>query len=389
MPRLLQALGLPCEQLISDQIATYKRNIRLIPLKQPSWVSAPGEQLSDEPFGFEVTTLHVDRQALDQRLFEIACARETRFIWDQVSKIEIEGERVSACQTRNGQYIVADWYIDASGQARLFAKAFGIPKIEYGHPKVCLWTYFNSAPYNEGTSFFWDDQASGYLRWIWDIPITPETTSVGFIAPAQWLQVQRRNSKTIRQILSDELARHSRFESLLAQQPNFEVLACSFCSYVNQKACGPNWLLVGEAASMPDPLTSNGASAACRHAKEAAQLIRDSREKGVLSKRQIYVYNANVLRMGRAFNHSIERMIYEWPVRRGLSAWLALKVYATFGYLINALYAKFQPQSRLSMLAFGIMFTGVWLCMEGWSLVGKVAFLIRRHRRNQRFSGNA
>ena len=90
-----------------------------------------------------------------------------------------------------------------------------------------------------------------------------------------------------------------------------------------------------------------------------------------------YVYNTNVRRMGHAYNHSIETVIYNWPVRRGLGAIVAVKVYTLFGYTINALYSKFRPQGWRAMALFGLLLAGVWLWMESWSLLGRLSFQIR------------
>ena len=47
----------------------------------------------------------------------------------------------------------------------------------------------------------------------------------------------------------------------------------SFKCRVYLRTAGPNWLICGEAASMVDPITANGVTAALRHAEEASSLI--------------------------------------------------------------------------------------------------------------------
>src|SRR5262249_59905630 len=95
------------------------------------------------PLKWEITTLHVDRAAFDQKLFEKAQSLGTTFRWDRVTSVDTEGERVVSCQTAAGRRLRAAWFLDNSGHARLFGRAFGIRKVEYGRPKVCLWTYFD------------------------------------------------------------------------------------------------------------------------------------------------------------------------------------------------------------------------------------------------------
>ena len=124
---------------------------------------------------------------------------EHEFIWERVTAVHADGDRVTGCSTADGQRVEARWYIDASGTARVLSRALGIPMVAYGQPKVCLWTYFDTPPLNEGTAFFVDN-GDAYLSWVWDIPISPQQTSVGFVlpgrrrarAPAFW-QLRRRD----------------------------------------------------------------------------------------------------------------------------------------------------------------------------------------------------
>jgi hypothetical protein len=115
-------------------------------------------------------------------------------------------------------------------------------------------------------------------------------------------------------------------------------------------------------------------TACLRHAQEASQCIRESFERGTLSRRQQYVYNTNVWRMGHSFNHAIERAAYGWTMRYGYGPYATQRAYTAFSYLTNALYTKFRPNSRLSMTLFGVMFAFWWVWMETWSLTGKLTY---------------
>jgi menaquinone-9 beta-reductase len=376
-PGLLADLGFSRDELIRRQIGTYKRNFQVESLGQRAFVGEPNDWLCRKPLEFEITTLHVDRVQFDQQLFEMAQELEVSFIWDRVSTLETDGERVVALHTASNQRISSTWFIDGSGQAQVFGKAFEIPKVEYGPRKVALWTYFGCPLRNEGTSFY-GDNADEYLSWIWEIPITPSTISVGYVVSADQLQEDRRNNEEPKEILRRQLTKHPRFAPLLSEQPDLQVRTMSYRNYVNQFACGPNWLLVGESASMPDPATANGVTAAFRHAQLGATLLRASRGRGSLSARQRHIYDTNVRRMGHAFNHSIETAVYRWQIRWGLNVRTAVKVYTAFGYVTNALYSKFRPQSHVGATLFGLLLHAVHFWMESWSLIGKLAFRIRR-----------
>jgi hypothetical protein len=235
-----------------------------------------------------------------------------------------------------------------------------------------MWTYCDTSIRNEGTTFHCDN-AERYFTWIWEIPISPNRLSVGAVWAADWVKAQRERGKSVPAILYDEIAKHPRLAPLFAERPDGTIHTCSYRSYVYRVMCGPNWLMVGEAAALPDPLTANGFTAALRHAQDAAYLINACRHRTAFSSGQQDVYNANVRRMGDAFNQSIERLVYEWPVRWGLGLRSSVDVYTTFSYPINALYSKFQPRSRLAVALFGCLFLVVQLWIATWSLLGLLA----------------
>src|SRR5271163_4426441 len=67
-PDLLKALGLPMEQLVSREIATWKRHVTLQLPDGCSEQYIPSAWLTRAPFRVELRTLHVDRQRLDEEL---------------------------------------------------------------------------------------------------------------------------------------------------------------------------------------------------------------------------------------------------------------------------------------------------------------------------------
>ena len=209
-PGLLGRVGISADSLIADQIATYKKKIVVCDIGQPEWSAAPPPQIRRRPLRFETVTLHVDRAALDNRLFEHARDLGTSFVWERVSSIDSAGEQVKGFATASGGRVNARWYLDASGTARVFARAMEIPATFYGRTKVCLWTYFDTPPLHDGTAFFVDNR-NDYLSWVWDIPISPTQTSVGLVLPADTVRDQRRAGATVESILREELARHTRF----------------------------------------------------------------------------------------------------------------------------------------------------------------------------------
>lgn len=377
-PALLEGLGIPASCLMAEGIATAKRRIVVYQVGAAPWEEAPPPFIRRFPLHFETETLHVDRAALDRRVFARAQALGTTFLWEPVVSVEQASDRVTACVTGSGHRVEARWFIDASGTARLFSRTMGIPIRQFGPSKVCLWTYFDTPPLHDGTAFFVDNREE-YLSWVWDIPITPRRTSVGLVLPAVRVRDLRRAGMSPESILRDRLTRHPRFAALLAATPTFPVVErVAFRPYVAATVCGGNWLLVGEAAAMPDPLTGNGVTSGLRHARHAAEAIRAAGAGDEITPRGRRAYRRHVQRLGQAFNAHIERTVYRHQVRHGLGLRTATYVYTLFAYFTNALHARCDPRHAPGMAVFGILFAGATAWIEGWRLLARAALWYRR-----------
>jgi flavin-dependent dehydrogenase len=367
-PGLLRRLGIDTDALLADGIATYKKKIVVCERGKAEWRAMPPPLIRRSPLRFETVTLHVDRAALDARLFERASALGVEFIWERVMNIHTDGDRITGCATAGGASVDARWYVDASGTARVVSRAMNIPVVAYGQQKVCLWTYFDTPPLNDGTAFFVNN-GDRYLSWVWDIPISPAQTSVGFVLPADVVRGQRHSGTSVEAILRDELRRYERFHALLDAQPNFEVESTSFQPYVVTRVCGDNWFMVGEAASMPDPLTGNGVTSGIRHARHAADVIVAAGDR--VSERQRHRYTQHVLRLGHSFNAHIESVVYQHPIRWGLGLKAATYIYTFFAFFMNALHARFDPRGGFGMSVFRVLFLAARGWIGGWTLVAR------------------
>ena len=371
-PRLLGRVGIDVDALIADEIATPKKNIVVCELGKEAWTATPPPAIRRRPLRFETVTLHVDRAALDARLFDHASALGTAFIWERVTSVDTAGERVTGCSTAAGRRVEARWYIDASGTARVLSRAMAIPIVGYGRPKVCLWTYFDTPPLYDGTAFFIDNR-DAYLSWVWDIPISPRRTSVGFVLPAETLRARRRDGTPVETILREELVRYPRFRGLLEEQPALEVESTSFQAYVTARVCGSNWLMIGEAASMPDPLTGNGLTSGMRHARHAVDAILAAGAADDLD-----LPAAPRLQPARLPPRSrVQRAHRE----RDLSAPAALgpglphrDVRLHVLRLFHERPARAHRAARtVAMTVFGVLFAGARAWIGGWTLMARTA----------------
>lgn len=378
-PALLRSIGVDVGDLARDGAATLKRKIAVCEDGRESWEATPPPVIRRRPMRFETVTYHVDRTALDLRAYERAQALGVTFIWERVRGVETGRDRITGLSTHAGRRLTARWYVDASGTGRLFARALDIPVTTYGRRKVCLWAYFDTPPLGEGTTFFVDNR-DAYLRWVWDIPITPARTSIGYVLPADDVRRRRREGHALAAIFGDELRRHARFSPLLAAQGVPAVSSVSFQPFVVSRVCGPNWLLVGEAASMPDPLTGNGVTSGIRHARHATDAIRAGRATGEIPPRRQRVYGRHVFRLGRSFNAHIERAVYRAPLRQALGLQTATYVYTGFAFFTNALHARFDPRGPAGMAAFALIFAAAWTWIGAWVLMARAVLRLRPAR---------
>jgi flavin-dependent dehydrogenase len=355
-PDLLRALGLPMEQLIREEIATYKRHVTLKLRDGSSRHYVPGDWLERPPYNVELKTMHVDRSLLDEALRKIAIGCGVTVLQDKVVSVESAGRRVTALHTAAGARISSPWFIDASGAAAsLFPRTFNLRAQHYGPKKVAMWAYFSVPELIEGTTLYADCGNSGYMQWIWEIPIRSATISVGFVAPGEAIRAKRQQGLTIADIFKEKLAQYPRFDCLLKYESEISPCVRSFRCRVHNNVSGPNWVIAGEAAAMVDPMTANGVTAALRHAAEGADLIIRSRHRKRLPLLARAMYNRRVADIGKFFNCGIEKVLYEGPIRDRVGPLTAGDVYTVPAWTLNLLYSRLRPKGIVSTLLYGFL----------------------------------
>ena len=340
-PALFDALGLSSEQLIASRIATWKRHVTLKMRDGCDAHYVPSTWLGGPPFYVNLATLHVERTQLDDEILKMVLAEGITFVRDRVVDVEIDGRKIRSVQTETGARFSSPWFIDASGiGASVVARKFNLPSLQYGPTKVAMWTYFKVPLEVEGTTLYMDPKPAEYLEWIWEIPVSPDTVSVGYVAPGAAIKAMRDGGGSVDDIFRQQLAKFPRFESLLQQGSLGAVNVTSFRCRVYTESAGPNWLMAGEAASLVDPMTSNGVTAALRHAAEAAALILKFRKRGELPLRARKAYSSRILQTAKFFNEGIETILYEPLVRNRIGLATAGTVYTSPAWSMNVVYAR-------------------------------------------------
>jgi menaquinone-9 beta-reductase len=366
-PELLRALGLPMEQLVQSQIATWKRHVTVKQRDGCSTHYIPSAWLGQKPFHVELRTLHVDRTKLDHELLQLMLGQGVGLIADKVVSVERDGTRVRAVVTANGLRFASTWFIDASGLgSSIFGREFQLPAIDSGPPKVALWKYFPVADSVEGTTIYSDPSVADYLEWVWEIPIQPNVISVGYVLTGAEMKAKRAQGLTVDQIFEKQLMKFARFEKLLGTDSSDKLNVTSFRCRAHLKTAGPNWTMIGEAASMVDPITSNGVTAALRHAAETAAMIQEFGPRGTLPWRARTLYSARTVMLAKFFNGGIENIVYQPPVRNRIGLARSGAVYTAPAWSMNAVYARLEPRGVMSTALLGILLAGfraaAWLC---------------------------
>jgi flavin-dependent dehydrogenase len=355
-PGLLEAFDLSMDRLIRDGIATYKRHVILKLRSGAQQDYTPGKWLAEPPFNVELRTIHVDRTLLNRALREVFLAAGVKLLRDKVVTAKQDRRRIIAVETEGGLEIQSRWYIDASGSAAsLFPRLFGLPAFEYGPRKIAMWDYFAVSESIEGTTLNADCEGPHYMSWVWQIPISPNTLSVGYVATGATIKQKRRKGMKSPEIFAEQLQSYSGLRNLLQSPHQISPRTTSFVCKVHAKTSGPNWLVIGESAAMVDPMTSNGVTAALRHAEEASRLIVRSRNREQLPWLSRTLYTRRVMDMANFFNEGIEKAIYDWPIRNRIGPLAAGDVYTIPAWSINNIYSRVQPDGVFTTFLFSLV----------------------------------
>jgi 2-polyprenyl-6-methoxyphenol hydroxylase-like FAD-dependent oxidoreductase len=352
-PQLFAQLGLTMGELVASGAATFKRHITITAPDGSQQDYLPGAWLNERPWNVEIRTLHLDRLQVHNQLQQSACAHGIVTLRERAVGFEVQDRRILSIETSGGDCIRAPWIIDASGAAAsVLRREFNPPFSVYGPRKVALWAHFPTEDWVEGTTLYMLSPASEYMEWIWEIPIRPGVSSIGYIAPGSKVKLQRAHGLTNADLLSNQMQKFPRLSTLAKDAPPERVAVTSFLCRTYKGVCGPNWIIIGEAASQSDPITGNGVTAALRHAAEASALIRRYRHRERIPVLARTAYNLRVSGVGRYFNSMIEKLFYESPLRARLGLFGTARAYTVPAWLTNLVYSRVRPTRLLGTVAF-------------------------------------
>ena len=344
-PQLFAELGLPIELLVDSGAATLKRHITIVTVDGKWKEYLPGAWLEKRPWNVERVTLHLDRQQVHVMLQESAAAQGIVTLRERATGFETCEGRIVSVQTSGRRSIRPRWVIDASGAAAsVLGREFNLASAAYGPRKIAMWAHFPTAEWAEGTTLYTLSSEGEYMEWIWEIPIRPGVSSIGYVAPGSKAKIGRAAGLSNAELLMRQMRRFARLNLIAEQSPEPRIATTSYLCRTYSGVCGANWIIIGEAASQSDPITGNGVTAALRHAQEGSELIVRNRHRERIPALARFAFNLRVSGMGRFFNSLIEKLYYESPLRSALGIFLTAEVYTIPAWTGNLVYARTRPR---------------------------------------------
>ena len=281
-------------------------------------------------------TYHVDRSKFDLMFLQHANQLGASVIEGvSVTNADLSSEEASVRFNlgRKEVSLKAHLVVDASGRNTLLGNRLKLKVKDPVFDQYAIHTWFDGL--NRG-ALASNKSFSDYIHihflpitntWVWQIPITENTTSIGVVTQKANFSKSRESrerffweSLASRPALHDELRRASQLMPLKDEGDY---------SYAMTQISGDRFVLIGDAARFVDPIFSTGVSIALNSARFASKDILTALEKGDFSR--------------NAFNN------YETTIRRGTKNWYEfIRVY----YRLNVLFTYFirNPAYRLDVL---------------------------------------
>jgi flavin-dependent dehydrogenase len=222
----------------------------------------------------------------------------------RVEDVVFDGKRAVGVKVRDRagvRDVASAVVVDASGQHGLVMNRLGLrvwdPILNMG----AIWTYWEGARRDAGrdagaTLVIQNGNKKG---WFWYIPLHDGLTSVGVVAPFDYLFKRRAGYP---QTYVDEVERCPGVRERISRAKRATgYFATKDFSYRSTEAAGDGWVLVGDAFGFLDPLYSSGILLALKSGECAADAIARGLQRGDTSGAQLGTW-------GPLFNQGIDRM---------------------------------------------------------------------------------
>ena len=273
---IIKELG--AQQALADLGATHKRGVTLLWGATPEpWTVRFDELYAGviEPDEFDPPSYQVKRAEFDNMLLMHARRLGATVVEEaNVKKPVFEGDRCVGVlySPSHGDEVVevrAPLVLDASGQAKFIARNRDTVVWHDDLKNLAVWTYFQGGERLQGNDAGNILVEAASPGWLWMIPFSDRTCSVGFVAPSA---VFTAAGTTPERFLQEQLAKTQYLSKMLGDATQVaQVRTAKDWSYTSTEMSGPGFLQVGDAAAFIDPLFSTGCMLAMKGGSLAAE----------------------------------------------------------------------------------------------------------------------
>lgn len=162
-----------------------------------------------------------------------------------------------------------DFFVDASGRSRVFAKLFSIGERRGYRNDVALFAHLEGVRITNEGHIHVNRLKRG---WSWRIPL-PGRTSVGIVAPPDRFAAAGSTAEE----QYDEIIESDEILSAFTSSARRVTPVVKYSNYqlVSETFHGPNWAMCGDAAGFTDPIFSSGLHLALEGARSLAEALAD------------------------------------------------------------------------------------------------------------------
>jgi flavin-dependent dehydrogenase len=244
---------------------------------------------------------HVSRRHFDRVLRDHAQAKGASIVEGFVNRVDVSTTPRVECDGADRAYAFdARFVLDCSGRAGVIARR-GLRRSDAGYRTLAIaaeWTC-REWPAEERTYTFVDSYENG---WAWSVPLSPTRRQCTVMIDAELTAVSKARLQTL---YRTELRKAVSIEARLAAARQVSpAWGCDATLYRSTRAAESNTLLVGDAASFIEPLSSAGVKKALASAWRAAVVVNTT------------IDSPEMLDAASAFHDRRERQVYAQCVRR-------------------------------------------------------------------------
>ncbi|MVU81301.1 FAD-dependent oxidoreductase [Nocardia sp. ET3-3] len=273
VPGLMPVLDeLGATESIEASGAIRKYGISLIWGRDPQLWQVDFGEATEHSYAYEVKRAEFDNILLTHaRRLGVTVIEEASVHEVIVDNGRCVGVRFSSGGSNAPVELRAPFIVDASGQAKLVARELDVVEWHEDLKNLATWTYFQGGVHPDGKyagNIVLENRPPG---WLWLIPFSDNTCSVGFVAPTtEYKATGLTPTDVLKLRIEDSIEIKARLQGAIeVAKPR----TTKDWSYTNRQMSAPGCLMVGDAAAFIDPLFSTGCMLAMKGASAAARTI--------------------------------------------------------------------------------------------------------------------